>query len=191
MIKFNLGQYCNIFFTSVRWAGIWDLVSGSYPYTQHSSPVIMVLMKSGSLFVKSSMSWVYGKTRNPSFSLQWKSEESPKHYLIQMLLVINCRYWQAGKIHACIWGFKVASCKLAGFRGKIGYFSNRVVYEYYYMCIAIRYPAFNYAVITHFEVQHKYESFSGIKPRGTVSLYIFIPWQNLVQKYSKHRGYLM
>ena len=33
----------------------------------------------------------------PSFSLQLKSDESTKHYLIQMLLVINWRYWQARK----------------------------------------------------------------------------------------------
>ena len=37
-------------------------------------------------------------TRNPSFSLQWKSNESTKHYLSQVLLVINWRYWQEGKI---------------------------------------------------------------------------------------------
>ena len=37
-------------------------------------------------------------TRNPSFPLQWKSDESTKHYLTQMLLNINWRYWQAGKI---------------------------------------------------------------------------------------------
>ena len=33
-----------------------DLVSGSYPYTQDSSSVIIMLMKSGLLFVESSMS---------------------------------------------------------------------------------------------------------------------------------------
>ena len=33
----------------------------------------------------------------PSFSLQWKSDESTKHYLTQMLLTINWHYWQAGK----------------------------------------------------------------------------------------------
>ena len=32
-----------------------------------------------------------------SFSLQWKSDESTKHYLIQMLFAINWCYWQAGK----------------------------------------------------------------------------------------------
>ena len=34
--------------------------SGSYPYTENSSPVVMVFMKSGSLFMESSMSWMYG-----------------------------------------------------------------------------------------------------------------------------------
>ena len=38
-------------------------------------------------------------TRNQSFSLQWKSNESTKHYLIQMLLVINWPYWQAVQAH--------------------------------------------------------------------------------------------
>ena len=33
----------------------------------------------------------------PSFSVQWKSYESTKHYLTQILLAINWRYWQAGK----------------------------------------------------------------------------------------------
>ena len=32
-----------------------------------------------------------------SFSLQRKSDESSKHYLTQMLHVINWHYWQAGK----------------------------------------------------------------------------------------------
>ena len=36
-------------------------------------------------------------TRNPSFSSQWKSDESNKHYLTEMLLAINWLYWQAGK----------------------------------------------------------------------------------------------
>ena len=42
--------------------------SGSYPYTQDSSPVIMVFMNSGSLFVESSKScesWVYGYDPEP------------------------------------------------------------------------------------------------------------------------------
>ena len=33
----------------------------------------------------------------PPFSLQWKSDESTKHYLIKMLLAVNWRYWQTGK----------------------------------------------------------------------------------------------
>jgi hypothetical protein len=33
----------------------------------------------------------------PSFSLQWKSDESTKHYITQMLHTINWRYWQVGK----------------------------------------------------------------------------------------------
>ncbi len=37
-----------------------DFVSGSYPYTHESLPVVMVFMKSGLPFVESIMSWVYG-----------------------------------------------------------------------------------------------------------------------------------
>ena len=33
-----------------------------------------------------------GANRNSSFSLQWKSDESTKHYLTQMLVVTNRRY---------------------------------------------------------------------------------------------------
>jgi len=36
-------------------------------------------------------------TQNPPFSLQWKSDKSTKHYLTQILLGINWRYWQVGK----------------------------------------------------------------------------------------------
>ena len=41
--------------------------------------------------------------RSPSFSLQWKSDESSKHYLAQILIAINWSYWQAEKIHAFVW----------------------------------------------------------------------------------------
>ena len=52
----------------------------------------------------------------PSFSLQWKSDKREK-------------------VHACAWRFKVASCKRASLKStrflkKVGYFSNRVVYNY-------------------------------------------------------------
>ena len=101
-----------------------DLVSGFYPYTQDSSPVIMVFMKSGLLFVESSM-FSETSTRScfcsapvvPSFSLLWKSNESTKDNLTQMLLAIKWHYWQGGKkIHACVWRFKVASCKRASLK---------------------------------------------------------------------------
>ena len=43
--------------------------------------------------------------------VQWKSDESTKHYLTQILLAINWRYSQARKkILVFIWRFKVASC---------------------------------------------------------------------------------
>ena len=36
------------------------------------------------------------------------NEKNTKHFLTQMLLAINWFYWQAGKIHACVWRFKIA-----------------------------------------------------------------------------------
>ena len=74
--------------------------------------------------------WISAAPVVPSFSLQWRSDESTKH-LSQILLVINWRYWQAEKIQACVWGFKVSSWKCAslkstGFSQKI----NKVGYLY-------------------------------------------------------------
>ena len=51
-----------------------------------------------------------------------------------MLLTINWRYWQAKKIHTCVWRFKAASYKRASLKSttlsekKVGYFSNREIY---------------------------------------------------------------
>ena len=78
----------------------------------------------------------HGNQILPSFSIQWKSDESTKQYLTQILLVINWRYWQERNIHACVWRFKVALCKPASLkstrvlqtRNKVGYFSNGIVY---------------------------------------------------------------
>ena len=85
--------------------------------------------------------WVLGtriRLRNqiiPSFSLWWKSNESTKHYLTQMLFVINLCYWQTRKnSHMCM---KVQG-RLMQARfieihqvfakiNKVGYFANWVV----------------------------------------------------------------
>ena len=59
----------------------WDLVSGSYPNTQDSSPVIKVFMKSGTLFVESIMScdfWVYGYDPEPVVFLAMKIRRKHK-----------------------------------------------------------------------------------------------------------------
>ena len=72
----------------------------------------------------------------PSFSLQWKSDESTKRSLTQMLLAINWRYWRAGKNHLCVWRFKFTSCKRDSMKSssftqkkkkkkKVCYFSNK------------------------------------------------------------------
>ena len=66
-----------------------------------------------------------------SFSLQWKSDETTRHYLTQMLLAINWGYWEAGKIYAYVWRFNVASCWRASLKStrfskkQVWYFSNK------------------------------------------------------------------
>ena len=56
------------------------------------------------------------RPRTRHLPLQWKSDESTKHYLTQMLIAINWRYWQARKIHTCIWRFKVPLCRHASLK---------------------------------------------------------------------------
>ena len=74
-----------------------------------------------------------GTSRNPSFSLQWKSDYSTKHYFTQMLLTINWDYWQAGKKFTHAYGGSRSPHASAlhlyppGFeKNKVGYFSKRV-----------------------------------------------------------------
>ena len=59
----------------------------------HPGPVIMVFMKSGSLFVESSMSWVDGYDPETKLFHPFPYNENPtralKHYLTQMLLDLN------------------------------------------------------------------------------------------------------
>ena len=76
----------------------------------------------------------YSHNLKSGLGLEW-GPPSTKHYLTQMLLAINWCYWQAGKkIHACVWRYKVASCKRASLKfsrfskKKAGWFSNRIVY---------------------------------------------------------------
>ena len=52
----------------------------------------------------------------PSLYLQWKSDESTKQYLTQILPVINWRYWKGEKIHLCILRSKVASSNFASLK---------------------------------------------------------------------------
>ena len=65
-----------------------DLVSGSYPCTQNMLDSTNSDADCMNTIITGDESWV---------SLQWKSHESTKHYLTQMLLVINWSYWQAEK----------------------------------------------------------------------------------------------
>ena len=55
--------------------------SWSYPYTQESSPVIMVLMKSGSLFVEKNISWMYGYDPETKSFGHFPYNESPTRAL--------------------------------------------------------------------------------------------------------------
>ena len=75
-----------------------------------------------------------GTSRNPSFSLQWKSDEITRlHYsnaACHQLTLLT----RGEKMHVSVWGFKVASCKRASLKStrfsqekKVGYLSNRVV----------------------------------------------------------------
>ena len=61
---------------------------------------------------------------------EWKLDETTKHYITQMLLVIN---WRGKKIYAFIWRLKVASCKHASLKStrfskkRVGYFLTDLV----------------------------------------------------------------
>ena len=77
-------------------------------------------------------SWVYGydlwpgNQIVPSFSLQWKSDKSTKHFLTQMLLAINWCCWQAGNKFMHVYEGS-RSPHVSMLHWKRGYFSNRVV----------------------------------------------------------------
>ena len=79
-----------------------------------------------------------GTSRDSSFSLHWKSDESIKHYSLKCCLPSTDAIGRQQKIHACVWRFKVASCKCTSLKStrfsqkknKAGHFSNRVVYPY-------------------------------------------------------------
>ena len=69
-----------------------------------------------------------------SFYLQWKSDKSIKHSSLKCCLPLTDAIDRWEKIHACIWRFKVASCKCPLLKSirvglsdkkKVGYFSNR------------------------------------------------------------------
>ena len=116
---------------SVYWKWSNDLVYGMYLYTQDQSPVIMVFMKSESLFVESSMScesWI----RKSSFSLQWKSNKSTKNTLLKCCLPLTDAVDSRGKFTHAYGGWKSPHTSALhwnppGFRKKkVGYFYNRL-----------------------------------------------------------------
>ena len=82
-----------------------DRVVG-YSYTQDSSSVIMVIMKSG-------MSWVYGYDPEAISSHHFPYNENPTKANTSSLkccLPSSDAIDRREKIHACVYGFKVASC---------------------------------------------------------------------------------
>ena len=96
----------------------------------------MVFMKSRSLFMECSLSWVYGYyPETKPFRHFPYNENSTRALIITSLKcclsstdAINKRE----KIHACVWGFEVASCKRVslkstGFsqKNKVWYFCNK------------------------------------------------------------------
>jgi hypothetical protein len=65
-----------------------------------------------------------------SFSLQWKSDESPRHYPTQMLLAINWSLLVDGKYSHMHMRVQGCFIEIHQFFAKImSYFSNRVVYS--------------------------------------------------------------
>jgi hypothetical protein len=75
-----------------------------------------------------------GYTIVPSFSLQWKSDESTKHCFTQMMLDINWLYWQSGKkprmrmkVQGRFMQARFTEIHHIFANTKVGYFSNRVV----------------------------------------------------------------
>ena len=76
--------------------------------------MIMVVIKSGSRFVESCLSWVYGYNPEPIIFL---CNENPVRALnptsLKCCLPSTDTINRQEKIHVCIWRFKVTSCKCA------------------------------------------------------------------------------
>ena len=98
----------------------------------------------GSLFVESSMSWVYGYDPETKSFRRFPYNKNPTRALNKTALFKCClpstdAMDKREKNHACLWGFKVASCKHASLKStrfsqkkkRVGYFYNRVVYVIY------------------------------------------------------------
>ena len=127
-------------------------------------------------------SWIYGERPGnqivPSSTLLWKSDKTTKHYLTQMLLAINWRYWEACKnarIHLKVQDhFLLArSIKIHPIFGKkkknVGYFSNRVVF------------AVNVLVCLILRHMHK----KNIQMEGHVPILLLARWVSCTKKWGK------
>ena len=88
--------------------------------SQDSSLVIMLFMKSGSLFVETSMSWVYGYDPGTKSLRHFPYNENPTR--ARNITSLTCclpsteAIDRPKMIYACIWGFKVALCKRASLK---------------------------------------------------------------------------
>ena len=92
--------------------------------------------------------WCTGMIRKLNRSvifLQWKSDKNIKHYLIQILLAINWRYWQVGKKfkhayegsrlpHASALHWNPPG-RFVNKKIKFGYFSTRGIFQLIYKIV--------------------------------------------------------
>ena len=81
-----------------KWRNDWSSALGSDVLSKKldSSGLPGSLISWYQKILPKSLNQVRCSSRSVIF-LQWKADENTKHHVIQMLLAINWRYWQAGK----------------------------------------------------------------------------------------------
>ena len=122
----------------MEWFGFWVV-----PYTQDSSPV-MVFIESGSLFVESSMSWVYGYNSETKLFHHLPYNENLMRVLnttsLRYCFAINWCYWQVGNnsyMLMKVQGHLMQACFIEihqiFVRKKVRYYSNRPMCCYHWL----------------------------------------------------------
>ena len=105
-------------------------VSGWYPYTQDSSPVINVeVIVCGFLHVL--WDWWRGQSENRHFSYNEIPTSALNTISLKCLLPLSDTIDRREKIHACIWGRLMQARVIEIYQlfvKKVGFFCNRVVY---------------------------------------------------------------